>query len=128
MKTDKLKQQDISPAQEQRLADALRTLPRAPESPWFTRKVLNRLPDRQRRVAARIEIATCVIALVATGIFAARFVRQTLEAPEIVTGDIMMYLVYLAIIVALAANICDWLFIRPLRNAVQRRNGMARMQ
>ncbi len=103
-------------------------LPPAPVSPWFTRKVLNRLPERQRNLAGKIEICTCVAGLIATLWLGGRFVAATLQSQVISIGDILMYGIYLAIFAGLAANIGSVIWQRSIRNLTQRRNGIARIQ
>lgn len=100
------------------------TLPQAPVSPWFTRKVLNRLPERKRRYAGTIEISTCIVGIIATVVFAAKFVVSTLASDAITPSDIAIYAAYVAIFTALAANIVNWVGMR----SIQRRKEMARMQ
>lgn len=63
----------------------------APPSPWFTRKVLNRLPDRKVRVASLIEYAIYLIGIVVTGFYTARFVTMTLQTGVITVGDLFTY-------------------------------------
>lgn len=111
------------------LKEAFRkTLPEAPISPWFTRKVLNRLPERQRNLAARIEMWICVAGLAATIWLGGRFVAETLHSPVIRISDIIMYGIYLAIFAGLVANLGNVIWQRSIRHIIHRRNGIARMQ
>lgn len=103
-------------------------LPPAPVSPWFTRKVLNRLPERQRNLAGKIEIWTCVVGLIATLWLGGRFVATTIQSQTISIGDILMYGIYLAIFAGLAANIGSVIWHRSTQNILQRLKGIARMQ
>lgn len=63
----------------------------APPSPWFTRKVMNRLPQRKVRIASLIEYAVYIIGIIITGIFTARFVIQTLHTGVITVGNLFTY-------------------------------------
>ena len=90
---------------ETRLRHLIQTgAPSAPVSPWFTQKVLNRLPDKQKRIAARIETWTCAIAAVVTAVFGIKYVMTTMSAPVITVGQILIYLTYISIFGALIAN------------------------
>lgn len=82
----------------------MQQLPEAPASPWFTKKVLNRLPDKQKRIAARIELWSCAIAAAITLVLGIKYCAGTMTGPVITIGDIAMYCVYLAIFGALTAN------------------------
>lgn len=48
---------------EARLRNLIGSLPQAEVSPWFTRRVLNRLPDRRKKIAGRIEYVVYLVAL-----------------------------------------------------------------
>lgn len=80
-------------------------LPQAPASPWFTKKVLNRLPAPKKRIAARIEIWACALAAVATAVLGIHYAATTISGPVITLGQILGYCTYLAIFGALIANI-----------------------
>lgn len=99
------------------------SLPDAPGTPWFTRTVLNRLPEKQKQRAGRIEMAVCVIGIIVTVVLATRFVMQTLASPTIYVSDIIVYAIYVGIFGGLVWNIAD-----TIRRNGQRRKGMARMQ
>ncbi len=103
-------------------------LPDAPISPWFTRKVLNRLPERQKNMAGKIELWTCVAGIVATLWLGGRFVATTLQNPSINIGDILIYGIYLAIFAGLAANIGTVIWQHSMQRIIQRRKGIARIQ
>lgn len=51
------------------LRHMLRKAPSAPPSPWFTRKVLNRLPDKKKRLASTIEFSVYVIGIIISSIY-----------------------------------------------------------
>lgn len=53
----------VDPLSEEGLKQLFGRLPEAEINPWFTRRVLNRLPERRRRMAGRIEYAVYIIAL-----------------------------------------------------------------
>lgn len=73
----------------------------APPSPWFTRKVLNRLPDRKRRVASIIEYALYIIGIITTVCYTVSFIRQTLQNHMITIGDVTVYCVLVALFLSL---------------------------
>ncbi len=99
MKTDRKISDDTQ------LRKLMSTLPAAPADPWFTRKVLNRLPQRKRHIAARIEIWTCAAGAVLTAILGVRFALSTVKLPTITVGDIFTYAVYLTLFGALVTNV-----------------------
>ena len=79
-------------------------LPEAPVSPWFTRKVLNRLPDRKRKIAGRIEIALSLVALILTLSFGIRFAIVTVDSAAITISNLLIYTGYILMAGALALN------------------------
>lgn len=74
-------------------------------SPWFTRKVLNRLPERKYRLAGKIELITCFIGIVVTSVLGVSFVFDTLKSDIITIKDFIAYSIYLAILTVLIINI-----------------------
>lgn len=110
-----------------RIAEAMKQLPKAGESAWFTRKVFNRLPERRRRIASQIEMGVCVVGIIVAAIFGIRFVKGTIDAGVFTIGDMILYATFVAIIIALASNIAGYLLLRPVRGMIQRRKGMAKM-
>lgn len=66
-------------------------LPQAPENPWFTRKVMNRLPEKEFKVFSWIEYLSYAIAIVGLVIYWAIFCRDLKEAATITMQDIISY-------------------------------------
>lgn len=81
-------------------------LPEAPRNPWFTRKVLNRLPPR-RNPAALVE--KWVFLLCFAGAITGLVIESVhvLGEPIILVRDLMMLLIYFFIFLVMAL----WLFI-----------------
>ena len=77
--------------------DALRELlhsrlPGHVPSPWFTRKVLNRLPQRRYAAAAIIEYALYVAGIITAGYFSVEFVAEKTAPGSVVTvGDLSIF-------------------------------------
>lgn len=90
-------------------------LPEAPYNPWFTRKVLNRLPDRKKRIAANIEIWVCIVAAVITLVFGIRFAVQEYSSDSITLVSLLTFCVYCAIFGSLVANAALPLIKRQIR-------------
>lgn len=65
------------------------TLHGAPPDPLFTRKVLNRLPERRRAWCVRLEYGVYLAALVFLTIVSVRFVASVIDAGSINIFDVM---------------------------------------
>lgn len=92
------------------LADQLRrSLPNAPEDPWFTRKVLNRLEDRPRKIAARIEYILYIIGIATTAVVATNMGGEIIQTSSITLSQIIA----LPILAALAGTL-SYALIAPL--------------
>ena len=81
-----------------------RELPQAPVNPWFTRKVMNRLPEKSPNWAARIENAGFLVAAITLGIFWYMLISTTTTSNVITVGDIFNYVVMIAMSIALSAG------------------------
>ena len=79
-------------------------LPRPAADPWFTRRVLNRLPERRRRLAAGIEIWVCAIAALVVLVLAVRYEAGLMSAPLVTVGDLLKSLLYAGLFGALVLN------------------------
>lgn len=83
-------------AADHRLSELLRdNIPDAPLDPWFTRKVLNRLDSRKRRVAALIERFIYIIGIATTAVVAIRISREIMSSSSPVSlqqGSALMIL------------------------------------
>lgn len=91
---------------DQQLSELLKsTLPEAPYNPWFTRKVLNRLPEKNQRTAATIEMCVCVIGVIITIIFGVRYAIESYSSDYITVQTLVGYGIYLTLFGALVANI-----------------------
>lgn len=83
------------------LAQALKNIqPKAQESHWFARKVLNRLPPRRHPVS-RLETAAYIIGFIAIAVFACRISVDIAGSRVITVGNILEYLAVAAGSVAL---------------------------
>lgn len=122
-----MKEMDRISDVDRRIAEAMKQLPTAGESAWFTRKVFNRLPEHRQRIASQIEMAVCVIGIVVTSLFGLQFIKETIESGVVTFGDIVVYGTIVAIIIALLSNIVGYMLLRPVRGMIQRRKGMAKM-
>ena len=80
-------------------------LPEAPYNPWFTRTVLNRLPEKKRRVAANVELCVCVIAAVITLIFGINFSVSAYYSDSITIMNLIIFCSYCTLFGALVANV-----------------------
>lgn len=81
-----------------------RELPQAPVNPWFTRKVMNRLPEKRTNWAARIENTGFLVAAITLGIFWYMLITTTTNSNVITVGDIFNYVVMIAMTIALSAG------------------------
>lgn len=66
-----------------------RQLPQAPKSPWFTRKVMNRLPERQRRAVSIIEWLGYLVAVVILGVYWVRLYCEVSAAMVVTVSNIV---------------------------------------
>ena len=80
----------------------------APPSPWFTRKVMNRLPERKVRVVALAEYAVYVLAALVTAVMGYFYTRDVLAGGVITVGNIVMFSAFVGLIIAIG-----WLFVSP---------------
>lgn len=80
----------------------------APPSPWFTRKVLNSLPEKRKATASWAEYAIYLIAAVVTAAMGWNFVRDTLEGGVVRVGDLVTMATFIGLFIA----IC-WLAVSP---------------
>lgn len=89
-------------------------LPAAPANPWFTRKVMNRLPAKDPHIYSWIEYTTYAIALVALIVFWCIFYNDIKESGKLTIDDIKTYVVMAALSVVLcigfvAPKVRQWL-------------------
>ena len=78
------------------LRQLMRKLPEATPSPWFTRMVLNRLPEKRRRVAMYIEYALYTVGLVWMVIWGVLLMKG-LMVRGFVVGDLLVYGAWLGV-------------------------------
>lgn len=83
-------------------------LPAHLPSPWFTKKVMNRLPERRVRIFARIEFAVYILALIATVVFGIVTTLNVVDSGVVKVENIIVYLG----IVAMASGLC-WMLLMP---------------
>lgn len=62
----------------------------APPSPWFTRKVMNRLPRKRVRTFALVEYCVYILAAVATIVFAIFYALEVRQTGQVTVGNITM--------------------------------------
>ncbi len=74
----------------------MHSLPEAKPSPWFTRMVLNRLPEKRRRIAMRIEYTLYAIGLVWMAIWGILLVKG-LTSHGFVVSDMLVYAAWLGV-------------------------------
>lgn len=79
-----------------RLRKLMHTLPDATPSPWFTRMVLNRLPERRRRVAMYTEYTLYIVGLVWMVIWGVLLMKG-LMVHGFVVSDILVYGAWLVV-------------------------------
>ncbi len=87
-------------------------LPYAPPSPWFTKKVLNKLPERRRRIASYCEYAVYLLALGAVTAYGIKLFKAVMSAPVITVSDITVGITVAGIFTALI-----WSIISPFANS-----------
>lgn len=81
-----------------------RELPQAPVNPWFTRKVMNRLPEKRSSLGAWIENAGFLAAAITLGIFWYMLISATTNSDVITVGDIFNYVLLIAMSIAVSAG------------------------
>lgn len=67
----------------------------APPSPWFTRKVMNRLPEKKKRNIARAEYAVYILSAILIGFFGIRYAANTFSSGIVRISDITAMSAYL---------------------------------
>ena len=83
-------------------------LPEHLPSPWFTRKVMNRLPERRIRIVARVEYAVYILALIATVVFGVVTTLNVVRSGIVKVEDLIVYFG----IIAMASALC-WMLFAP---------------
>ena len=66
-------------------------LPQAPNNPWFTRKVMNRLPEKHRNWGNIIEFSGFAIAAIVLGVFWYAIIGATLNSTTITIGNLINF-------------------------------------
>ena len=69
-----------NPSYDKILATKFKELPKAPPSPWFTRKVMNRLPERKQRIASTIELSVYFIGIIVDLLFLVKYSATAMDA------------------------------------------------
>lgn len=80
----------------------------APPSPWFTKKVMNRLPPRRVRTVAVIEYAVYAVAAVLTAIFATIYGIDCYRSGVVTIGNLTLLAIYFGIFASII-----WLGVSP---------------
>lgn len=106
-------------ADDRTLRDLLSSLPQAEMSPWFTRRVLNRLPDRRRRIAGVIEYGVYIVALLWLLFTGVSYLAGNISN-GITVGDMLNYIAWLSVVGGLIYAIME---PRISASAVRRRSG-----
>lgn len=86
-------------------------MPPAPQNPWFTRKVLNRLPPRHRP-GAILEKWIVLLSVLGTLVGLILEARHLIVSPEIYVRDLLMMFFYMFVFLGLAA----WILIPLAKN------------
>ena len=81
-----------------------RELPQAPGNPWFTRKVMNRLPEKKPTLVSWIENAGFLVATVLLGFFWYDLISTTINSDVITIGDILNYALIISMTIALSTG------------------------
>lgn len=74
-------------------------------SPWFTRRLMNRLPYRRKPILPVIEISIYCVALVATLLFGVIYGIATWRSGAIRIGDIVVIATAASMVIGLACMI-----------------------
>lgn len=82
-----------------------RRLPDAPPQPWFTRTVMNRLPDRTQRIASIVEYVLYIIGIAASVVAAIRYFRGIEASGEATPVELSV----LFFLIAMAGVMAYWL-------------------
>lgn len=86
------------------------SLRQAPPSPWFTKKVLNRLPDKRRRYYAWGENVIYLLAVIVSLLYALGCYNGLLSQSHITVGDVALLMLYVAFLVtALIMFLYPWI-------------------
>ena len=89
-------------------------LPQAPNNPWFTRKVINRLPYKRKNRAAIIEYAGFALAAIALIAFWITSISTLLNSTFITVNDLATFAILTAMTIML--------FIGFIHSIIQRAN------
>ncbi len=87
-------------------------LPKTMPSPWFTKTVLNRLPEKRRVAAAAIEFCVYVCGLIISIALCYGYIDRMMHGSVITVGNLMSVAVCGSIIIGLL-----YMIISPLVNA-----------
>lgn len=76
-----------------------KNLPERMPSPWFTRKVLNRLPPPRYRLAAFIEYVLYIAGIITAGIMSVQFVIEKTQPGAVTTvGDLSQFAIMVGVL------------------------------
>ncbi len=92
-------------------------LPQAPSSPWFTRKVMNRLPEKKAPACSWIEYAAYIVASLLLIAFWGMFCAGVKASGVITGGDIINLMALAAVTIVLAASFISPRFRHWLRDS-----------
>lgn len=74
----------------------------APPSPWFTRKVMNRLPEKRVHTLARIEYTLYMMAAIFTIIYSVIYVKGVWASGVITVGNISVMAICIGLLCSIA--------------------------
>ena len=91
----------------------------APPSPWFTKKVLNRLPEKRRSAAAWIEYAIYLVATIVAAAYTFHAYNTMISSSVITVGDMTICLMYGAIAISSFTMFCYPWLVRKAQNSLR---------
>ncbi len=112
-----MKHKDITDpnATDQQLSEWIKkNAPDAPEQPWFTKNVINRLPDRLIRRMQLIERMLYIIGIITIGIFTIQLAKAINTSDTITTIQIFSLLTFAGLFGALIYG-----FLSPISESWQ---------
>ncbi|MDE5704683.1 hypothetical protein [Muribaculum sp.] len=99
--------------------DALRSafhkgLPDAPVTAWFTRKVMNRLPPRRRRLLNGMEWSAYGVAILVLAVYWISWISRIMNKGTVTVGDIgdmavLLAFTLLPVVAIMAPKVVAWI-------------------
>lgn len=91
------------------LRQVFQNLPEAPENHWFTRKVMNRLPDKEIRQYTLVEYLAYLVAIIGIGIGWWHYGNDVLISGVLTGHDILAFITLTVFSIFVPAN-----FVAPI--------------